>query len=607
MEKNIIINKAKEMGKTVAPFLIIALSPFFSSCSQSFLDHLPDERTEIDNETKVQQLLMSAYPQANYAWLGEISGDNLLDNQTPHMPSNPNEKQVLSHYNFSAYARWDEQLYNFEPATMATWSDSDSPGSVWFHYYNSIACTNFALDAIDKLTAENGGVMSENMKMARGEALLIRAFDHFILVNLFSQAYKDPDQSRNDVGVPYVTEVESQMVKEYDRGNVYDTYMKIQADLEEGLKLVNNAWYNRQSGESPIKYHFNEDAAHAFAARFYLFTRQYDKAIEQANFVLGNDNEALKSKMFQFSVFDDVSTISDYGVQWQHPDQADNLLLLTTYSTTYRRLFGYRYSVAGAKAQDVLTVHSSPLWSGYICSPHVIVGGGLLSSSYRDYGFISAKIGEQFQYTDKIAGIGYAHMIVRAFTVTQLLLERAEAYAMTGQYALAESDLMAFWNNMIDNYSEKQKINYVDKNYIHRLTPELLQQIYSPESTRHLEYNYYDNWDFTQKYVSPSFIVKPEAVAYMNCVNDFRRMLTAFEGLRFFDLKRWGMEWSHVVGLHSEVLYMSGNDPRRALEPAWETIAAGLESSRGETVAPNSGESSQASEHLDDLRIKTDE
>lgn len=41
-----------------------------TSCSDSFLDHNPDERVEIDNPTKVVQLLNSAYPDCNRFMVG---------------------------------------------------------------------------------------------------------------------------------------------------------------------------------------------------------------------------------------------------------------------------------------------------------------------------------------------------------------------------------------------------------------------------------------------------------------------------------------------------------------------------------------------------------
>ena len=59
--------------------LLVVLSIGFASCEQ-FLDTLPDNRTQIDTEKKINQLLVSAYPGANYAVLAELSSDNFVDN-----------------------------------------------------------------------------------------------------------------------------------------------------------------------------------------------------------------------------------------------------------------------------------------------------------------------------------------------------------------------------------------------------------------------------------------------------------------------------------------------------------------------------------------------
>ena len=150
-----------------------------TSCSESFLDKIPDERTDIDTEDKVMNLLKSAYPTANYEWIAELSSDNLIDNWAPHLPTKPWDPQVLSHYNYAAYDRADDQLFAFEPATFATYSDYDSPGSLWEGYYGSIATCNAALEAIDELAAKNG--MTAKLKASRAEALLIRAYSHFWL------------------------------------------------------------------------------------------------------------------------------------------------------------------------------------------------------------------------------------------------------------------------------------------------------------------------------------------------------------------------------------------------------------------------------------------
>ncbi len=546
-----------------------------SSCSDSFLDKLPDERTEIDNEDKVIDLLKSAYPTANYSWIAELSSDNMIDNSEPHLPTRTDDKQIESHYNYGSYDRFDDQLFKFEPANMATYSDYDSPGSLWGGYYESVATVNHALEAIDEIAAETG--MTKKLKAARAEALLIRAYCHFCLVNMFCQAYLDDASNSRNIGVPYVNEVENTVQKDYQRGTVKETYEKIQADLEAGLVDLNEGIYDHP------KWHFNQNAAHAFAARFYLYKREYDKVIEHANQVLGTTESSVKDMLLDYRGFTQCVTLSDYKNVWQNPNQNNNLLLMTTGSLLYRRCWGYRYSCAGEAARAVycFTTKHRDFFSGYVVSPLLVANGAALSSRTQDYGYITSKIFEQFEYSDKIAGIGYPHIILRAFTANELLLERAEAYLLSGKMEEGIQDLCYYWNLQIDNLSDEDRVAYVDPGYLLYINKDKIFKYYSVPQDE--DVNVLPNWDFTQK-VSSDFIVSPEVVPYMNCLNWFRRMENMFEGLRFFDLKRWGMEWTHLVGLHSEEFPMPFNDPKRAIEVPWESISAGMSSSRPTTT-----------------------
>lgn len=571
--------------------LLTAILMLMMSCSDSFLDKTPDERTEINSEENVISLLVSAYPFVCPAWVCELSSDNLTDNQSPHMPTSPNDKQVSAHYNFSHYSLWDNELYRFDPAENATYADTDSPGMCWEYYYNSIATANAALEGIETVLA-NGGEMSEKLSAAKGEALLIRAYSHFMLVNIFSKAYKNAEDSKNDIGVPYVTEVETVVSKEYDRGNVADVYEKIGEDLEAGLELISDINF-----DTAPKYHFNTNAANAFAARYYLFTRQYEKVIEYADNVLGTDSSRVQSMVLDYSAFDDCSSLDDFGNVWQDPDQANNLMLTTTYSVLQRRLFGYRYSYSGTTAREALMIGTSnPLWSGYICPLQSLVNGSLFASSAKDYGFISSKIAEQFEYTDKIQGIGYAHIIYRAFTANSLLLERAEAKIMLGRYEEGAEDLRLYWNCALNSFSEDSYTAYVTGGYAKIMTNSVFTSYYNDSSNS----NCFDDWNFTQQ-MSSDFIVPAEAVPYMNCLNEFRRYETAYEGMRFFDIKRWGLELSHTVGLAEEVITVGYDDDERAIEVPWETLSAGLESSR----STYSKESTDATLDGQSLRVNT--
>lgn len=559
--------------------LVLSLAAMlFASCSD-FLDHVPDERTEIDTEDKVMKLLISAYPDGNPSWAAELNTDNLIDNQAPHMPSSPNDKQILSHYNYGHYADFENYLFKLVPPQNTTYNDYDSPGYLWVTYYSSIATINHALKAIDDMMGENAdpSTFSDQLRAAYAEAHLLRAYDHFMLVNLFSKGYRNATDSRKDIGVPYVTEIETIVHKDYDRSNVADVYEKIGKDLEIGLKYMSDVNY-----KTAPKYHFNTTAAHAFASRYYLYTRQYDKVIDHANQVLTTDSAQTQKMLMSYGIFADCAFASDFATAWQNPNLNNNLMLICTGSLLGRRTFGYRYSMAGLAARDALMIHNSDLWTGYICPAQAIVSGMIFSSSSGDYGFYHTKCGEEFEYSDKIAGIGYPHIIYRAFTANNVLLERAEAEIMLGNYDDACADLMMYWNSGLDSFTDADKKAYVTAGYVKYLTK---NNIITPAGARKPAYysntsnsNCFENWDFTQT-MSADYVVPAEAVPYMNCLNDFRRFENTFEGLRYFDLKRWGMPFEHKVGINSEIITSEALSDNRALEAPWEALSAGLESS----------------------------
>ena len=193
-------NKAKYFTRCLVSCAICAT---LAACSD-FLDQLPDERKEIETEQDVVDLMKGSYPYYNYQYPLELTSDNLIDNNAPHLPSNPNDKQIENHYNYPSNARWNDEMFRFEPAKSATWTDYDSPGQIWDGWFGSIASVNHALAAVDRIAAKQGitsradyGKLSDRLKAAYGEALLLRAYNHFLLVNVFGQAYPtSPNQRR---------------------------------------------------------------------------------------------------------------------------------------------------------------------------------------------------------------------------------------------------------------------------------------------------------------------------------------------------------------------------------------------------------------------------
>lgn len=553
-----------------------ALVASFSSCSDSFLDKEQDERVDIVRLDQVTQLLATAYSTGNYGWLSELSSDNIIDINSRFLAPQSNGDDVMAHFNLTSYERADDEAFRFEPVRSST--GTDSPSVIWEGCYNAIATVNHALELLDKIKEKNGGEFTGTdlavANAAYGEAYLSRAYHHFILVNMFSQAYKNDELSKADVGIPYITTCEDKVLGEYDRGTVTDDYAKIQEDLEKGLALISNVNY----GNNTMKWHFNVNAAHAFAARFYLYKRDYDKVIEHANAVLTTDPATTETMLMDYSNFDQCTSLRDYANIWQGPNEMNNLMLIATYSTQWRRSVGNRYAYAGPALRDIWR-HLGPNWRFY-SMPAASVSGGTFWDGNADHGFACAKIGERFEYTDKVSGIGYAHVIRREFTCTELLLNRAEAYLLKENPEVDKciQDLISYENSR-QSFSAANKAFYTSGGALSELTKEKIDSWYvdTSHSNTLADWDFLTNMGFKQ--------IPAENVKYMNAINDMRRYETAYTGLRFFDLKRWGMEYSHEYGPENVKYEMKWNDPRRAIEIPQEVLAAGMTSSRKPALA----------------------
>lgn len=239
--------------------LAAAVSLSLTSCND-YLDTMPDNRTQLDTEDKISDLLTTAYPSASYALVNELSSDNV----DYYGSRNPNG----DFFGDDTYFWKDEKE-----------SNNESMQTLWESCYGGIAKANQALEALED-SKNKGRFNAETVKEIRAEALLLRAYNHFLLVNQFCQAYNS-QTSNTDPGIPVSTKVQK-IVAELPRGTVADVYKQIDADIQEALPLVTNNY------EVP-KYHFNQKAAYAFATRFYLFYEQWNKAIEYADDCLGSN------------------------------------------------------------------------------------------------------------------------------------------------------------------------------------------------------------------------------------------------------------------------------------------------------------------------------
>src|SRR5574344_238547 len=118
----------KKINTLLLSAIGIALS--MSSCN-SFLDRLPDDRAELNSESKITSLLVSAYSEISPASLMEYSRDNIMDNGYQYDNS-------LS----------QEEAYKWKAITS---EGNEDPKSIWQNMYSAVAAANQALQAIQDM------------------------------------------------------------------------------------------------------------------------------------------------------------------------------------------------------------------------------------------------------------------------------------------------------------------------------------------------------------------------------------------------------------------------------------------------------------------------
>jgi len=553
----------------------------FTSCSD-FLDTPTDTRVDLVNTDQVRMLMNSAYPMSPYAWPCELMSDNMEDNNAPIGEGNQGV-----HYNLKAYDRGDDEMFRWETCVSNT--DSDSPSAVWEGFYNSIAVCNAVMERLDQWRKENGS-LDDTQKAVYAEAQILRAFDHFILAQVFCQPYRG-SLSKNYLGIPYVTKPETTVKPHYERGTLEQTYKMIEADLEAALPNIDNSIY------AVPKYHFNTTAAHAFAARFYLFTRRYQKALDHANAAFGGaDVDPAPYMSTVWSQLSNLYYISDIGLFQNGIDKPTNFLLYPTYSVLLRRNSG---SVRYANVRDALnsTIHgSSPAWENFkwtmksgkdktSFTMHPCFNGICISNGQSEYGAtMCGNVVEQFEYTDKIAGIGYCHLTVREFFGEETLLTRAEAKLFLG-------DTQGFLKDL-DTW-EKARRNTPGavghENEFKDFTIENLTDFYGTSKGEQYGIAKPIHIDL----ICPESDAKVSAEAIMpllQAVQHLRRIETVHTGMRWFDIKRFGIEFDRKIGNNIAPNYhtmdhLGIEDPRKAIQIPDEVTAAGMQPNpRGEDL-----------------------
>ncbi len=447
-----------------------------------YLEENPDNRVELNTLEKSAQLLTNAYSQGAYTfteWMSDMVTYTL-------------GTQKLPEHNM-AY-RWEEITRGPD--------NQDTPAYFWNETYSAIAHANEVLAVVDELPGDEA-----RRRAVKGEALLTRAYGHFMLVNLFGEDY-DASTAAKDKGIPYVEEPETEFIKQYERLSVRRTYDKIEEDMLAGLSMVSDAYYSNSG-----KYHFTKNAALAFASRFYLYKREYEKCIDYSSQLLGNspgtfvkDIAALKQERVNDQ---------DYIRLYTSPSDPSNILLIRQV-TTFPVNVGYWPDAA---IYNGLFNNTNPVGGEDQRSNPAYVRG--------DNGLSATKFEYLFERTSLTSNVGNYYTIALAFRGEEVLLNRAEALFYLGR----EDDMLADLQLLAEKrYTGNEPLT------IERITT----------------------------YYGGRFPEDGRAALFIQMLSE-RQKEFIHEGLRWFDIKRFDLPVTHILSDGSQV-QLSQDDKRKVLQ-----------------------------------------
>jgi starch-binding outer membrane protein, SusD/RagB family len=473
----------KKRTKSIRYSLITALI-IVSGCGD-FLSENPDNRVEIKTLKQAAQLLTNAYADGGYTFTEWMSDNVAFTTGTTRLPEH-------------------NQAYVWEDIISV---EQDTPGNFWSSSYSAIAHANEVLKIIDELPGDE-----DERAAVKGEALLARAYAHFMLVNLFAKHFNE--DADDDLGVPYVTEPETVFLKEYTRNSVEDVYEAVEDDMLAGLELVSSAFY-ANSG----KYHFSRNAALAFASRFYLFKGEFEKCADYSSMMLGSNPEVFIKDIG--GLLEETVNPDDFIREFTSPAAQSNLLVIRQV-TNFPVNVGYWpspnlvqsiYDNNPFGADDVRTSNEYPIY-------------------LRGSGWGLAKYEFLFERTSLTSNVGLYYTIMPVFRGEEVLLNRAESYVYENRTAQAISDLQKFVNLRYDRDIT--------------LTTTMLRNYYGGSAAQ----------------ATLTFILEERRKEFMH------------EGLRWFDIKRYGISVEHDLE-DGSIIELDEDDDRKVIQIPQSAIDVG--------------------------------
>lgn len=161
---------------------------------------------------------------------------------------------------------------------LEIWNDASSKTSFartdWKNYYHVLFIVNQIIENRDKIESKSKAEVDQLI----GESFLLRAYMHFLLVNLHGEPYTK-EGAKATKAIPIVLDTDTE--KERKRNSVEECYTAILKDIETAKQLL-----NVEKWDNSFSYRFTPAAAEALSARVHLYMGDWEKSSLSAKEVL---------------------------------------------------------------------------------------------------------------------------------------------------------------------------------------------------------------------------------------------------------------------------------------------------------------------------------
>jgi len=239
--------------------MVLAIGLITSSCSKDYLDPTvalsKDLAANVNNVDDLNNIMLGAYERMEQT--GFLGRDIIAHGSV-------RSDDGYSNGNSGRFVQSGQ--FNYQ-------STSGDPNAMWNSGWQAVANCNII---INSQTADDG---SAEVNHVKGEAYAIRALAHMELLLFFGQQY-----AGGSLGIPYITEYLGDL--EPSRLPVTDVWTKIGDDFTMARTLMSESL--NDGPERMTTY-----GVAALQSRYYLYVKDWAKAITAANYVVNSGQFAL--------------------------------------------------------------------------------------------------------------------------------------------------------------------------------------------------------------------------------------------------------------------------------------------------------------------------